>query len=189
MHTWPAWTLRARGTPARSRSGALVAQFRHLRYFAKIVEAGSFSRAAVLIHIAQPALSKPIAELEDEFGVTLLQRSARCVRSTVAGEELYQEARKLIRRVDDLPSIVRSSQGDVRVVVPFGMASTVAPALTGKMLEICRNTLPQVTLRFVTGDSLAPREKVTARVAGRYGLTRQLSVSTASQSAFTTELP
>lgn len=138
-------------------------QFRHLRYFAKIVEAGSFSRAAALIHIAQPALSKQIAELEDEFGVTLLHRSARGVTPTVAGEVLYQEALKLIRQVDDLPAIVRSSQGDLQGVVTFGMASTMAPALTGKMLEICRNTLPKVTLRFVTGDSLTLREKVAAR--------------------------
>jgi LysR family nitrogen assimilation transcriptional regulator len=139
-------------------------QFRHLRYFAKIVEAGSFSRAAALIHIAQPALSKQIAELEDEFGVTLLNRSARGVSPTVAGETLYQEALKLIRHVDSLPTIVRSSQGDVQGVVTFGMASTMAPALTGKMLEICRNTLPKVTLRFVTGDSLTLREKVASGV-------------------------
>jgi LysR family nitrogen assimilation transcriptional regulator len=138
-------------------------QFRHLRYFAKIVEAGSFSRAALLIHIAQPALSKQIAELEAEFGVTLLHRSVRGVIPTVAGEVLYQEALKLIRHVDDLPGIVRSSQGDVQGVVSFGMASTMAPALTGKMLEICRNTLPKVTLRFVTGDSLTLREKVASR--------------------------
>jgi LysR family transcriptional regulator, nitrogen assimilation regulatory protein len=139
-------------------------QFRHLRYFAKIVEAGSFSRAAALIHIAQPALSKQIAELEDEFGVTLLHRSARGVTPTVAGETLYQEALKLIRQVDNLPDIVRSSQGDVQGVVTFGMASTMAPALTGKMLEICRNTLPKVTLRFATGDSLTLRDKVAARM-------------------------
>ena len=138
-------------------------QFRHLRYFAKIVEAGSFSRAALLIHIAQPALSKQIAELEDEFGVTLLHRSARGVTPTAAGDVLYQEALKLIRHVDDLPAIVRSSQGDVQGVVCFGMASTMAPALTGKMLEICRHTLPKVTLRFITGDSLTLREKVAAR--------------------------
>jgi LysR family nitrogen assimilation transcriptional regulator len=137
-------------------------QFRHLRYFAKIVEAGSFSRAAALIHIAQPALSKQIAELEEEFGVTLLHRSARGITPTVAGEVLYQEALKLMRQVDNLPAIVRSSQGDVHGVVCFGMASTMAPALTGKMLEICRSTLPKVTLRFVTGDSLTLREKVAS---------------------------
>jgi LysR family nitrogen assimilation transcriptional regulator len=138
-------------------------QFRHLRYFAKIVEAGSFSRAAALIHIAQPALSKQIAELEEEFGVTLLHRSARGITPTAAGEVLYQEALKLIRQVDDLPSVVRSSQGDIQGVVCFGMASTMAPALTGKMMEICKTTLPKVTLRFVTGDSETLRDKVAAK--------------------------
>lgn len=138
-------------------------QFRHLRYFAKIVEAGSFSRAAALIHIAQPALSKQIAELEDEFGVTLLHRSARGVTPTAAGEVLYHEALKLIRQVDDLPGVVRSSQGDIQGVVCFGMASTMAPALTGRMMEICRTTLPKVTLRFITGDSETLRDKVSSK--------------------------
>lgn len=138
-------------------------QFRHLRYFAKIVEAGSFSRAAALIHIAQPALSKQIAELEEEFGVTLLHRTARGVTPTAAGEVLYQEAVKLIRQVDDLLAIVRSAQGDIQGVVCFGMASTMAPALTGKMMEICRAALPKVTLRFITGDSETLREKVAAK--------------------------
>ena len=41
-------------------------QYRHLYYFVKIVEAGSFSRAATTIHVAQPALSQQIAELEEE---------------------------------------------------------------------------------------------------------------------------
>lgn len=138
-------------------------QFRHLRYFVKIVEAGSFSRAAALIHIAQPALSKQIAELEDEFGVVLLHRSARGVTPTAAGEVLYRESVKLIRQVDDLPAVVRSSQGDIQGVVCFGMASTMAPALTGRMLEICRSAMPKVTLRFVTGDSQTLREKVAVQ--------------------------
>ncbi|MEI9899681.1 MAG: LysR family transcriptional regulator [Hyphomicrobium sp.] len=57
-------------------------QLRHLRYFVKIVEAGSFSRAATTIHVAQPALSQQIAELEERLGVPVLQRHARGVRPT-----------------------------------------------------------------------------------------------------------
>src|SRR5271156_3834684 len=60
-------------------------QLRHLRYFVKIVEAGSFSRAAATIFVAQPALSQQIAELEEQMGVSLLKRSARGVRPTAAG--------------------------------------------------------------------------------------------------------
>jgi LysR family nitrogen assimilation transcriptional regulator len=65
-------------------------QLRYLRYFAKIVEAGSFSRAATTIHVTQPALSQQIAELEEQLRVTLLLRTARGGRSTPAGANLLQ---------------------------------------------------------------------------------------------------
>jgi LysR family nitrogen assimilation transcriptional regulator len=86
-------------------------QYRQLYYFMKIVEAGSFSQAARTIHVAQPALSQHIAELEASLGVSLLQRSARGVRPTVAGEKLYEEASSILRKLESLPSIVRSSTG------------------------------------------------------------------------------
>ena len=66
--------------------------YRHLFYFVKIVEAGSFSQAARTIHVAQPALSQQIAELEASLGIVLLQRSARGIKPTVAGQKLYEEA-------------------------------------------------------------------------------------------------
>jgi hypothetical protein len=62
--------------------------YRHLCYFVRIVEAGSFSQAARTIHVAQPALSLQIAELEASLGVPLLQRSARGV-TTAAGQKFY----------------------------------------------------------------------------------------------------
>jgi len=84
-------------------------RFRQLRYFCKIVECGSFSRAAATIHVAQPALSQQIAELETQMGVELLQRSARGVRATRAGEVLYREALAILRQLDQIPSLVRST--------------------------------------------------------------------------------
>jgi len=59
-------------------------QYRHLHYFVSVVDAGSFSRAASTIHVAQPALSQQIAQLEEQLGVSLLLRSARGVRPTAA---------------------------------------------------------------------------------------------------------
>ena len=64
--------------------------YRHLYYFVRIVEAGSFSQAARTIHVAQPALSQQIAELEASLGVPLLQRSARGVRPTAAAAASIQ---------------------------------------------------------------------------------------------------
>ena len=88
-------------------------QFRQLRYFVKIVEAGSFSRAASVVHIAQPALSQQIAELEERLGVALLQRSARGVRPTAAGDVLYKEASAILHQPDQLPPRFLGLGGDL----------------------------------------------------------------------------
>jgi LysR family transcriptional regulator, nitrogen assimilation regulatory protein len=135
-------------------------QLRHLRYFVKIVEAGSFSRAAATIHVAQPALSQQIAELEERLGLTLLQRNPRGVRPTAAGEVLYREASSILRQMEQLPGIVRSSGGQVEGAVSVGMSSTLAAAFTGGFIEACRAQLPKVTLKFAVGDS----ESIKARV-------------------------
>jgi DNA-binding transcriptional LysR family regulator len=99
-------------------------QLRHLCYFVKIVDAGSISRAATTIHVAQPALSQQIAELEEQLGLALLQRSARGVRPTKAGEVLYREAVSILKQVEQLPGILRSSQGDIEGAISVGMSST-----------------------------------------------------------------
>ena len=69
-------------------------QLRHLHYFVGIVDAGSLSRAASTLFVAQPALSQQMADLEQRLGVPLLHRSARGVRPTPAGLLLYREAVK-----------------------------------------------------------------------------------------------
>jgi len=135
-------------------------QLRHLRYFVKIVEAGSFSRAAAAIHIAQPALSQQIAELEQMLGVTLLHRSARGARPTPAGEALFTEASAILRQIERIPGIVRSSGGEAQGSVSFGMSSTLASFLAGAFMEISRRELPKVALSFKTDDSMSLRTKI-----------------------------
>jgi LysR family transcriptional regulator, nitrogen assimilation regulatory protein len=138
-------------------------QFRQLRYFVKIVDAGSFSRAASLIHIAQPALSQQIAELEDRLGVGLLHRSARGVRPTAAGEILYREASAILKQLEQLPGIVRSSNGVVQGTVCVGLASLLGPALVGGFVGACRSSLSNVNLKLAVSDSAALREKLSSQ--------------------------
>lgn len=130
-------------------------QLRHLRYFVKIVEAGSFSRAAAAIHVAQPALSQQIAELEQMLGVTLLHRNARGVRPTPAGEVLFNEASSILRQIERIPGIVRSSGGEAQGSVSIGMSSTLASFLAGAFMEAGKKALPKVALRFITDDSMS----------------------------------
>lgn len=138
-------------------------QFRHLRYFVKVVEAGSFSRAAAEIHVAQPALSQQIGELEERLGFVLLERSSRGVRPTAAGEIVFSEAAEILRQLEQLPGIVRSSSGDVEGIVNFGMTVAIAGALAGPAVAACKQALPKVTLRFSDGESDALQARIEAQ--------------------------
>jgi LysR family transcriptional regulator, nitrogen assimilation regulatory protein len=136
-------------------------QFRQLRYFVKIVEAGSFSRAASIVHIAQPALSQQVAELEERLGVPLLQRSARGVRPTAAGEIFYKEASAILRQLDQLPAAVRADTDQPEGVVNLGFVSSLAPGLVG-FLDQCREAFPKVVIRVSDGDSLSLENKIAS---------------------------
>ena len=138
-------------------------RFRQLRYFCKIVECGSFSRAAATIHIAQPALSQQIAELEAQMGVELLQRSARGVKATRAGEILYKEGLLILRQLDQLPALVRSNTGVVEGSVSLGIVRALGPRIAGDIVAACREKLPKVTLKLSAADSTSLRDRVESR--------------------------
>lgn len=135
-------------------------QYRHLHYFVSVVEAGSFSRAASTIHVAQPALSQQIAQLEEQLGVSLLLRSARGVRPTAAGEVLYREASSILRRLQQLPGIVRSGTGSTKGIVRLGMSSTLLTTAPMAFMEHCKGSLPDVVLRMAVSDSPTIKRRV-----------------------------
>jgi LysR family nitrogen assimilation transcriptional regulator len=142
----------------------LAIQLRHLRYFVCIVDAGDLSRAATTLFVAQPALSQQMAELEQDLGLALLQRSARGVRPTPAGEVLYREAMAILRHVEKLPDIVHDSGGEVAGSVSLGTSSTVASFLAEPFIEACRAALPRVSLSLVTEDSMTLKSRLAAHI-------------------------
>lgn len=119
---------------------------RRLRYFIAIAEAGSFSRAAERLHVAQPALSQHILAMEASFGVKLLQRNARGVALTEAGQRLLTRARYIDAAFSDLTDFIRGEAiptGRVR----FGMPGTINEQLGLPLIEACRRDYPKVKVR------------------------------------------
>ncbi len=75
-------------------------ELRHLRYFLAVAETLNFSRAAVRVRVAQPALSRQIRDLEEEMGVKLFRRSTTHVELTEAGNYFCQQAAKIVSQVE-----------------------------------------------------------------------------------------
>jgi LysR family transcriptional regulator, hca operon transcriptional activator len=71
-------------------------ELRHLRYFVTVAETGSFTRAAEILHTAQPSLSRQIKDLEHEVGTELLRRNSRMLKPTPAGAVFLEEARLVL---------------------------------------------------------------------------------------------
>jgi LysR family nitrogen assimilation transcriptional regulator len=135
-------------------------RYRHQYNFVRIVEERRFSQAARTIHAAQPALSQQIAELEASLGVPLLQRSARGVKPTAAGQKFYDEASSILRKYENLPGLVRSNLGKVEGQVSLGMPASLSTTLVGLFIEACKLDYPRVTLKFIDGDCEFLREEV-----------------------------
>src|SRR2546423_9116687 len=83
-------------------------ELRHLRYFVAVAETENVSRAALKLHVSQPALSRQIRDLEDELGFPLLERGAKSVRLTDAGRAFLIEARAVLQRADDAVKAARA---------------------------------------------------------------------------------
>ena len=105
-------------------------ELRHLRYFVAVAEAENVSRAALKLHVSQPALSRQIRDLEEELGFALLERSAKSVRLTDAGKTFQGEARAVLQRVEEALKKTRAVATGGRGELHVGYA----PSLTVRIL-------------------------------------------------------
>jgi DNA-binding transcriptional LysR family regulator len=131
-----------------------------LRAFCVAVELGSLGRAARLMQVSQPALSKRMRELERLAGVPLLQRSPRGVRPTAAGQRLYIEARPLLTEAERLESVLaelRTEHGHIRVAASHTIAEYLLP---GPLSEYQARLGRRLALELVVANSTVVHDLV-----------------------------
>jgi LysR family transcriptional regulator, nitrogen assimilation regulatory protein len=126
---------------------------RQLKYFLRIVELKSFSEASKHLRIAQPALGLQVRKLEDELGVSLLDRHARGVTPTAAGLLLYEHADIILRQVERARSEVVDIAVEPRGKIAIGLTMTVSLVLGAALVERYHAVCPHVSLRVVDGLS------------------------------------
>src|SRR5271154_1359879 len=128
------------GSAERPDAGGVTPQgveLRHLRYFVALADAGTFTRAAERMFIAQPTLSQQIRRLEELVGTPLLQRRRDGMRLTEAGSVLLEESRVVLSRVDHGVSRTRQAAGlgrpRLRFVLPPGLPENLAVDVVSRL--------------------------------------------------------
>lgn len=135
---------------------------RRLKYFVKIVDIGSLTQAAEVLHIAQPALSQQVATTEGEMDQQLLIRTKRGVTPTEAGKILYTHARTILRQCEQAQLAVNNVGQTLRGQVSIGSRRTAASAITMPLLQTVRNELPEVMVYLQESSGTALNDKLLA---------------------------
>ncbi|MEQ1534839.1 MAG: LysR substrate-binding domain-containing protein [Burkholderiaceae bacterium] len=126
-------------------------ELRQLRYFVRVLELGSISRAALDLELVQSALSQQISRLESELSTRLLQRTSKGVVATEAGMAFFREAQLTLRHADQA---VRAAQlSRLTGAVSVGLAPTTAAVLGLPLIRAMRERYPDVRLHMVEGMS------------------------------------
>src|SRR5262245_27505951 len=93
---------------------------RQLRAFVTVADAGGFARAAVLLHLSQPALSRQISGLESELDVRLFDRIGCGIRLTTEGEDLLRRSRRLVGEADTFEARAKALRGGQTGILRVG---------------------------------------------------------------------
>lgn len=126
---------------------------RQLRYFVAIVEQGSFSRAAQFLHVAQPALSLHVRNMETDLGTALLFRSPRGVEPTEAGAILLRHARIVLDQMTVAEEEIRGHQNDPAGEVRLGVPGTIGQILAVPLITAVHLRYPKIRLRIAEAMS------------------------------------
>ena len=126
---------------------------RDLRYFVALADHRHFGRAAEACFISQPTLSTQVRKLEEELGVTLVERAPRQVMLTPAGRDIAERARRIVDDVEQMKESARRSQDPEAGTIRLGMFPTLGPYLLPHAVPLIRARFPRLELLLIEEKS------------------------------------
>jgi len=133
---------------------------KQLEYFVRVAEMGSFSRAAMALNLAQPALSRQVRLLEVELRQTLLQRNGRGAVPTEAGKLLLEHGLGILHQVERAKEDLGRVRGALAGRVAVGLPTSLARLLAVPLAREFRQQLPEATLSISEGLTTAMQESL-----------------------------
>jgi len=158
-----------------------VMDTRQLRSFLALARTGSFSRAAIMLNVAQPMLSRQIRALEAHVGIQLFYRNGRGVVLTEAGLLLQQHAEGIVGSISDAESALKAMTETPTGEVLFGLPPMIGSILTVPVITAFKKRYPGVSLRIVeafSGYILEWLASARLDVAVLYNVTRSSFIVT-----------
>jgi len=129
-----------------------------LRYVVALAQERHFGRAAQKCFVTQPTLSLALAKLEDELGVKLFERNKNEVLVTARGQQIVEQARRVLDEVGKIQHLARGSQDQLAGALRLGVIPTIGPYLLPELVPCLRKRAPEMPLAIeenLTGN-LAP---------------------------------
>lgn len=126
---------------------------KQLDTFVRVAELGSFTRAAAVLRVAQPALSRQVRALEVELHQPLFDRNGRGVTLTPAGARLLAHGRGILQQVERARQDLEEQRGAASGLVSIGLPPSISRTLTAPLVETFRERFPRATLSIVEGLS------------------------------------
>lgn len=135
-------------------------EIRVLRYFLTVVREESITKAAEILHITQPTLSRQLAQMEEEVGVKLFHRGARRIELTNEGILLRRRAEEILQLVDKTEKELIEQEEQVEGKISIGCGEIAAVQVLPKLIKTFREKYPQVTFDIFTATADLVKEQM-----------------------------
>lgn len=131
-----------------------------LRTFVSVVALGGFTRAAEAIHVSQPAVSRAVKELEDHFGMALIERGSSPVQCTEAGTILYRHAQAIFALEQAAEAELKSLHGLEQGSLVVGASRTIATYMLPQLIARYLDMHPNIVIRTVSDNTHAIEQRL-----------------------------